>query len=231
MRFAFFSLLLLAHTAWAVEAPCNAETPVGEYCQLSIEALRPTQSAVGEMQVDYEVGTIRKQADLIAWQKKKVIPVVISPEGDFFLTDRHHTSRGLWRAGEKSLVVKIIARLKDSARFWDEMQAHHWVYLHDERGTPIQPEALPRRIAELRDDPYRSLAGFARNRGHFKGTEAFFMEFEWARYFGEAMNWQPIRPCNLEKALKKTRKLACAPAAQTLPGYDAATCAAGTGSR
>lgn len=231
MRGLLTGLLLLSSLAWAEDPPCSAATPVGDYCLLPIESVRPTQSAVGELQVRREVATIRKQADSAAWQKKKAIPVVIGPKGEFFMTDRHHTSRGLWTAGTKTLTVKIIEHLKDPAGFWPEMQARHWVYLYDEHGMPISPDTLPRSIADMRDDPYRSLAGFARNRGYFRGTDAYFMEFEWARYFGKAMNWQPITPCNLEDALEKAHKLACEPEAQPLPGYDAAACAASGPSR
>lgn len=231
MRRLLFVLLLLSGFVWAEEPSCSADTPVGAYCQLPIESARPTQSAVGELQVAGEIAKIRKQPDLIAWQKKKIIPVVIGPEGGFYLTDRHHTSHGLWKAGERTLVVKVIEHLKDPAGFWPEMQARHWVYLYDERGTRVSPGDLPRSIADMRDDPYRSLAGFARNRGYFRGTDAYFMEFEWARYFGRAMDWQPVTRCNLEKALEKAKKLACEPAARTLPGYDAAACAASEPSR
>ncbi|SFO01001.1 hypothetical protein SAMN05660284_02710 [Formivibrio citricus] len=226
MRHLLLALLLLSGIALAEESPCTLDTPVGDFCLLPIESLRPTQSAVGELQVTGEVAKIRKQPDLAAWQKKKVIPVVIGPQGNYYLTDRHHTSHGLWKAGERTLVVKIIEHLKKADGFWPEMQARHWVYLFDEHGTAIPPSALPLRLADMRDDPYRSLAGFARNRGYFRGTDAYFMEFEWARYFGRAMDWQPVTRSNLEQALEKTRKLACEPAAHGLPGYDAAACAA-----
>lgn len=226
MRSFLISLLLVSGLAWAEEPPCEKDTPVGDYCQLSIESAHPTQSAVGELQVAGEIATIRQQQDLVAWQKKKVIPVVISPEGEFYLTDRHHTSHGLWKAGERTLVVKVIERLKDPATFWPDMQAHHWVYLYDERGALVSPTQLPRTIAAMRDDPYRSLAGFARNRGYFIGTDAYFMEFEWARYFGQAMDWQPLSECNMERALEKAKILACKPDARALPGYNTTTCTA-----
>jgi hypothetical protein len=45
------------------------------------------------------------------------------------------------------------------------------------------------------------------------------MEFEWARYFGSRMGWQPIDRMTLLSALQSAAKLACQPEAKNLPGY------------
>jgi hypothetical protein len=56
-------------------------------------------------------------------------------------------------------------------------------------GMPIVPtQGLHRRaesaaIADLIDDPYRSLAGFVRKRGGFVKTEKPYVEFAWADFF------------------------------------------------
>lgn len=223
---AALALSFCVSTASARDADCTAQTAVGDFCVLPIDALRPTQSAVGFLQVADDVKSLRKKKELRKWMKKKLIPVVISPEGEFYLTDRHHTSRALWEAGEKTLLVKVIAKLDQPARFWPEMQAQHWVYLYDERGNAITPAQLPRSIAALSDDPYRALAGFAQDAGFYKKTSAYFMEFAWARYFGNAMQWQPISEVNLKQSLRTAEQLACAPAAQSLPGYFVERCAA-----
>ncbi len=198
-----------------------------------IDAVRPTQSAVGELQVAEDVAKLEKQKHKkrVAWQEKRVLPVVIGPDDGFYLTDRHHTSRSLWRVGEKELVVKVIGKLPDAATFWAQMQARHWVYLYDERGQPIDPARLPRRIADLRDDPYRALAGFAEDRGYFQKTDAYFMQFEWARYYGRAMNWQALDASNLKEVLRRAQVLSCAPAARSLPGFNTAGCAAASAGR
>lgn len=200
---------------------------------LPIDAVRPTQLAVGELQVAEDVAKLERQSHKkrVAWQIKRILPVVIGPDGAFYLTDRHHSSRSLWQAGEKELVVKVIGKLPDAATFWAQMQARHWVYLFDERGRPIDPARLPRRIADMRDDPYRALAGFAEDLGYFQKTDAYFMQFEWARYYGQAMNWQPIDADNLKQALHRARTLSCAPAARPLPGFNTAGCAAASAGR
>lgn len=219
--------------AWAKEAPCRVDTPLNAFCVVPIDAVRPTQSAVGELQVAEDVAKLEKlkHKKRVAWQEKRVLPVVMGPDGGFYLTDRHHTSRSLWRVGEKALVVKVIGKLPDAATFWAQMQARHWVYLYDERGQPINPARLPRRIADLRDDPYRALAGFAEDLGYYLKTNAYFMQFEWARYYGQAMNWQPIDAGNLKEALRRAQALSCAPAARTLPGFNTDGCAAASALR
>jgi len=99
------------------------------------------------------------------------------------------------------------------------MQARHWVYLFDARGNRIAPSALPKHIADLVDDPYRALAGYAENAGYFHRTDAYFMEFEWTRYFASRMHWQPVDRMNLLDALESAAQLACRPEASSLPGY------------
>jgi hypothetical protein len=99
------------------------------------------------------------------------------------------------------------------------MRARHWVYLFDRHGQPISPSALPRRIVDMHDDPYRSLASYAERAGYFRRTGRYFQEFDWARYFGERMGWQPIDRLHLLPALETAAGLACLPAARNLPGY------------
>ena len=89
--------------------------------------------------------------------------------------------------------MKVIGRLPQASDFWEKMQENHWVWLHDARGAEIPPEALPNALAGLGDDPYRALAGYAEDENAFdKDRQSYFIEFHWARYFGERMHWRPI---------------------------------------
>lgn len=223
-RIQLLLIALLSRPVLADEPACSPQTPVAASCLLALDALHPTQPAVGELQVAEEVKTLRLRPDLASWQKKRPLPVVLGPAGEFYLTDGHHAARGLWEVGQKSLLVTLAGKLDDPADFWSQMQARHWVYLFDEHGQPISPAQLPQRIADLRDDPYRALAGFARRQGYFRKSDAWFVEFEWARYFGQALNWQPIDAEHLPWAMNAARQLACAPAARNLPGYSAEAC-------
>ncbi len=146
--------------------------------------------------------------------------MIIGPDGGFYLADRHHLSRALFDLGLERVPVKIIARLDNPATFWAEMRKNNWAYPFDERGRAIDPSALPRTLAQLKNDPYRSLAAYAQEHGAYdKADQAYFIEFAWAKYFANAMQWRAITRKNLPNAIDEAIQLACKPAAQALPGY------------
>jgi len=99
------------------------------------------------------------------------------------------------------------------------MQARHWVYLFDARGNRIAPSALPKHIADLVTIPVARLPVMPKTPGYFHRTDAYFMEFEWTRYFASRMHWQPVDRMNLLDALESAAQLACRPEASSLPGY------------
>ncbi|PXB87530.1 chromosome partitioning protein ParB, partial [Pseudomonas aeruginosa] len=182
--------LFLSATAQAED--CSPQTSVGSWCELPLAALHPTQQNVGLLQVEDDQAKLagKKPKALERYLRKKEIPVVIGPGGRFYLTDRHHLSSALWRLDPKQGVpVKVIGRLPQASDFWEKMQENHWVWLHDARGAEIPPEALPDALAGLGDDPYRALAGYAEDENAFdKDRQSYFIEFHWARYFGERMH-------------------------------------------
>jgi hypothetical protein len=188
-------------------------------CEIALAALHPTQSAIGLIQVEERVNRMRDRPDLIRATARRPVPIVQAPDGAFYLTDGHHQASVLYRLGVRTTSAEVIERFKDAGSFWQQMQARHWVYLYDPHGHPIGPAQLPARIADLVDDPYRSLAAYAEQAGYIARIDVYFMEFEWARYFGARMNWQPVDKLNLLWALQKAERLACAPEAKNLPGY------------
>lgn len=215
---AALALMLIASGALA-EPACGRTTPVGAACEIALSALRPTQSAVGMIQVEERAKRMPPDVDGARYTRKWPVPVVQGPDGAFYLTDGHHLASVLAHVGAAKVTARVVGRLDNRATFWEQMRTRHWVYLFDERGRPIPPAALPRHVKALRDDPYRALAGYAEDAGYFRKTDAYFMEFEWARYFGNAMHWQPIDRLNLLSALQTAARLACQPEASRLPGY------------
>lgn len=223
-NFKAFGYTLLASLAFAgssaLAAPeCSRTIPVHGKCEITLDALHPTQSAIGAMQVEERVARMTPGIDGAEYTSKWAVPVVQAPDGKFYLTDGHHLASVLTRVGATKITAEVIHRFDNPATFWNEMQVRHWVYLFDSHGKPITPEALPAHIRDMGDDAYRSLAGYAENAGFFKKTDAYFMEFVWARYFGSRMDWQPIDRLNLLSALQTAEKLACQPEARDLPGY------------
>ncbi|MFM5428134.1 ParB-like protein [Aeromonas veronii] len=217
---------VLSQAAWAL-APCQSDTAVGNWCEIGIDALHPTQGGVGQIQVDETQATL---ADMSAKQldklmKKKEIPVVIAPDGSYWLVDRHHLTKALWQQGVKDARVKVIGRLQDKANFWSQMQNNHWAWLKDEKGQPLTPEQLPTSIDKLPDYPYRTLAGLLQNAGYFrKDKQVYFVEFAWASWLGKQMQWMPVDSANLAVRLQQAKRLACGSDAKDLPGYPGKQC-------
>lgn len=219
--------LLVAAPLAAAEDACTPDTPVGTVCQLAIAALHPTQPGIGLLQVEQDLAHLGKKplAKLHKYMLKKRIPVVIGPDAGYYLVDGHHLTRELWTLGQREVPVVIEGRLENPATFWPEMQAHHWAWLADQQGRPVRPETLPRRIQDLPDYPYRSLAGFAQRAGLFdKRDEVYFVEFAWARYLGERLHWAPVTRATLAQRLREASRLACQPDAAGLPGYPGRAC-------
>ncbi|WP_429078122.1 ParB-like protein [Aeromonas veronii] len=217
---------MLSQGAWAL-APCQSDTAVGNWCEIGIDALHPTQGGVGQMQVDETQATLAgmsaKQLDKL--MKKKEIPVVIAPDGSYWLVDRHHLTKALWQQGVKDARVKVIGRLQDKANFWSQMQNNHWAWLKDEKGQPLTPEQLPSSIDKLPDYPYRTLAGLLQNAGYFrKDKQVYFVEFAWASWLGKQMQWMPVDNSNLAARLQQAKRLACGSDAKELPGYPGKQC-------
>ncbi|MBL0477564.1 chromosome partitioning protein ParB [Aeromonas veronii] len=217
---------VLSQGAWAL-APCQSDTAVGNWCEIGINALHPTQGGVGQIQVDETQATLAgmsaKQLDKL--MKKKEIPVVIAPDGSYWLVDRHHLTKALWQQGVKDARVKVIGRLQDKANFWSQMQNNHWAWLKDEKGQPLTPEQLPTSIDKLPDYPYRTLAGLLQNAGYFrKDKQVYFVEFAWASWLGKQMQWMPVDSANLAARLQQAKRLACGSDASGLPGYPGKQC-------
>ncbi len=217
-RVALVVILLLAGAAQA-KPVCDRSVPVNARCDIALSTLHPTQSAVGMIHVEERAARLQGETDFIKYTSKRPVPVVQAPDGSFYLTDSHHLASVLTRIGARRVTAQVIGRLDNPATFWQEMQKRHWVYLFDPKGKPITPSALPKHVADLKDDPYRALASYAQNAGYFRKTDAYFMEFEWARYFGARMEWRPLDRMNLLEALQSAERFACQPEAKDLPGY------------
>ncbi len=78
---------------------CKPEAHVsGQLYQLKVADLCPTQSAVGFDEVKAKVESMRHKSkdSLIALLITRPVPIVIGPEGRFYLVDHHHLARAVW---------------------------------------------------------------------------------------------------------------------------------------
>ena len=188
-----------------------------------ILSLRPTQMTVGMREVkekrkrwrDY--GSKKKQAELLG---KHMIPVVLGPDERYYVVDHHHLARALHDEGVKDILVTIIGDLTMVGRdaFWGVMDNKRWVYPYDAKGERRHFKDLPKSIKDLKDDPYRSLAGELRRSGGFAKDTTPFSEFLWADFLRRQVPRKTVED-NFAKALEKALAAARSHDAIYLPGW------------
>lgn len=189
--------------------------------QENVYNLRPTQALVGMASVNLKAKKIGKMSSekRQEYLMSHPVPVVIGPGGYYYLIDHHHMSRALIESGHKKLYVKVVADWSEmkNGEFWSSMEAHGYTYLFDGDGKKLSPKELPKSITHLQDDPYRSLAYFAREASAFEKSSTPFAEFFWAAYYKKHLTLKDLK--NWDSAIKKAVALSLDPEASELPGY------------
>jgi hypothetical protein len=226
--FAGLAAVWLAGLAVAYAAaapPFDAQLPAGSRCVVAIAAVRPTQFAIGFREVEERAEKIvDKSPKKFAKYMEEHLPLlVVGPGGVPYLIDGHHLAAALlrYRVTDR-FEARIEANWRDlsPADFWKNMREHGWVYLYDNKGHgPLAPEQLPRKVTELGDDPYRSLAWAVRKRGGYRQTDESFAEFKWANYFRSRITIGPA-PGDFDRAVEAALRISHVPAAKDLPGYE-----------
>jgi hypothetical protein len=193
---------------------------------VKVLSLRPTQFAVGMLEVDEKLEAARKlsKGELRKYVKDNPVPVVISPHGEPYIVDHHHFLSVCYHLGIKKVKIEVRKDLSKSkmsyAAFWRWMFKNRSAYPFCQFGEgPRKALYLPKDIRGLADDPYRSLAWFVRKAGGFDNSEKNFAEFKWANFFRgkKLLDYHGTR--GMPAALLKAAKLAQSPAAKGLPGY------------
>ena len=187
-----------------------------------IKSLRPTQMTVGLREVNEKRKIWRerggdKGAEFLG---KHAIPVVLGPKGRHYLIDHHHLARALEDEGVRDVLVNIVADLSSLAReeFWIFLDNRDWCHPYDAEGRRRDFDAIPNTVAEMQDDPFRSLAGDLRRAGGFAKDETPFSEFIWADFLRRRLKRKAVDK-NYTDALGKALILAKSGNADYLPGW------------
>lgn len=187
-----------------------------------ILSLRPTQMTVGMREVKekrkrWRGYDTKKQADLLG---KHMIPVVYGPDLRYYVIDHHHLGRALHDEGVKEVLVTVIGdlRMVEREAFWGVMDNKRWAYPYDAKGERRSFRDLPKSVAELKDDPFRSLAGELRRMGGFAKDTTPFSEFLWADFLRRQVSRKAVE-ANFDKALEKAMAAARSKNAIYLPGW------------
>jgi hypothetical protein len=149
-----------------------------------------------------------------------VIPVVWGPKEEFYVIDHHHLSLALHQEGVKQVATTIMADLRRLPRdaFWIYLDNRGWLHPFDARGRRCSYEDIPRRLWDLADDPYRSLAGELRRSGGFAKDTTPFSEFLWADFLRRRLKPKLLEG-DFSQALVRALKLAKSSEADFLPGW------------
>lgn len=190
---------------------------------IPILALRPTQMTVGMREVKEkrkrwrEHKSRKKQAELLG---KHMIPVVLGPDRHHYVVDHHHLARALHDEGVKDILVTIIADLTMVHRddFWGVLDNKRWVFPYDAKGERHHFRDIPKTVAELKDDPFRSLAGELRRVGGYAKDTTPFSEFLWANFLRRRLSRKAVA-ANFDRAIEKALALARSQDAVYLPGW------------
>jgi len=188
-----------------------------------ILSLRPTQMTVGMREVKEKRKHWRKhksekkRAELLG---KHMIPVVLGPDGRHYLVDHHHLARALHEEGVEDVLVSVIGDLSMVQRmaFWGVMDNKRWAYPYDAKGERRHFRELPKSVADLADDPFRSLAGELRRAGAFAKETTPFSEFLWADFLRRNLARKSVE-VDFAGAVEKGLALARSKQAVYLPGW------------
>jgi hypothetical protein len=187
-----------------------------------ITDLRPTQITVGMREVRAkrerwrEVGG-KKGGEFLG---KHMIPVVLGPKRQHYVVDHHHLARALHDEGVKDLAVTVMANLSklDRDEFWSVMDERNWMHPFDAKGRRRPYSEIPNSVADLVDDPFRSLAGELRRAGGFAKDTTPFSEFLWAEFLRRRMK-RTMLVNDFDRAITEALELAKSPDAGHLPGW------------
>lgn len=194
---------------------------------IALEDLQPTQMTVGAAEVAAKraqwAGLKRKERERLL--TSHCFPAVKGPKGRYYITDHHHLGLALHEEHVDKVWVMPLADLSgiEGDTFWRMMEFRRWAHPYDDKGQRADYAAIPTKISKLRDDPYRSLAGFVRQAGGYAKDAAPFSEFLWADFFRPQVSRKALQAAGASalpvELLQHSVALARSAAAHYLPGW------------
>ena len=196
------------------------------FIEAALLDLRPTQMTAGFA----EVALKRREWGALSKKDRKQLlqshwfPAVLGPRGRSFIVDHHHLGLALHEEGVARVKLMVLDDLSYLAPtvFWRVMEQRNWVHPFDDKGNRRPYTDIPTCLTDLRDDPYRSLAGMLRSAGGYAKDSSPFAEFLWADYLRPHVTRAQIRK-DLALALREAQGLARSPLARYLPGWSGVT--------
>jgi hypothetical protein len=189
---------------------------------VEIESLRPTQITVGMREVEEKRKRLRKRKSgkIGEYIGHHMIPVVLGPKKRHYIIDHHHLSLALHREGLRHVLVTVVLDISalDPDAFWTVLDHKNLVYPFDTNGRRRDVKDIPKTVTQLKDDPYRSLAGELRRVGGFAKDTTPFSEFLWADFFRRKIKRKAV-DTDFAAAMERALLLAKSEEAEYLPGW------------
>ena len=172
---------------------------------------------VAQMRAQIRTAVVRGQLqDFLTW---RLFSGVLGPGGVVYVIDDHHIARAL---GDEAIETCIVVIQQDLSRvlpdrFWIAMERQGFVHPVDASGRRRAFASIPRLLAQLEDDPYRSLAVNVRDNGgcSWEGAAA---EILWANFLRPRVP-APLLAANAGEALRIALSEVRSEAARRLPGW------------
>lgn len=200
----------------------DSQSPQPLLHAIDLDDLRPTQMTVGMREVERKRADWRKLASAKTGQflGRHMIPVVRGPKNRYYVVDHHHLARALHEEGVKQILISPVADLRalEKDEFWTFMDNRGWMHPFNSEGERRPRTDLPKTVADLKDDPYRSLAGELRYAGGYAKDATPYSEFLWADALRRRVDAKTATN-DAETALTKALAFAKSPAAAYLPGW------------
>jgi hypothetical protein len=189
---------------------------------VKIADLRPTQITVGMREVETkrkrwrETGS-KKGGEFLG---KHMIPVILGPKDRHYVIDHHHLARALLDEKVENVAVTVISNLSRLERdaFWVVMDNRSWMHPFDAEGKRRHYDDIPKKISDLVDDPFRSLAGELRRAGGYAKDTTPFSEFLWADFLRRRIKRKTLED-DFDRGMETALKLAKSGDADYLPGW------------
>lgn len=216
-----FKVLLISLILSSLVFAARSKLPIE---MVEIVDLHPTQAVAGFREVKRKkkkIEEFKTNTDRDDYFKKNKVPVVVGPGGQYYMIDHHHFTLAALQVGYKEVYCHVVADFSKSTvqQFWRKMITKSWVYLKD-NGRKFSVYDLPQSIDLLTDDPYRSLAGRARQEGAYDKTYEPFVEFLWADFFRSRIPKRLVEK-NFKQAVSQAMRISQSAEAKHLPGHKA----------
>jgi hypothetical protein len=184
--------------------------------------VRPTQATVGFKEIMAKRRRCRAAfaAGRSVLPQRQGVPIVIGPEGNAYVLDRHHAVCALLAEGViavRVVTLDDLSRLSPEA-FWSTLDARGWCHPYDADGRLLTYDQIPTSLSKLGDDPYRSLASALRRNGGFDKVKVPYSEFAWADFLRRQLDRVALER-DFEGALQAALRLSGGEAARALPGW------------